>query len=216
MPLALGVRVGDIGIGPDKTAVLVVGCRSPNFNFTLQGSQVPVVSEYCYLGVIFQSSRKWNKHADHLCEKSRRKFYQCLAWAENHRLHLGFRRSLFHSYVLPAMLYGSQFLSTAAIASMDKKLRQWGRRLLLWPSGAPGAAVLGELGWAPFRFEVFKDQFRLFGRLCSVNPAGAYRGVAARVFRYALEQQGSWAHGVAASMRELGIDLPPLWGLSPG
>ena len=98
---------------------------------------------------------------------------------------------------------------------MDKKLRRWGRRLLLWPSGAPGAAVLGELGWAPFRFEVSRDQFRLFGRRCSVNPAGAYRGVAARVFRYALEQQGSWAHGVVASMRELGIDLPPLWGLFP-
>ena len=70
------------GIGPDKTAVLVVGCRSPNFNFTLQGSQMPVVSEYRYLGVIFQSSQEWNKHADHLCEKSPRKFYQCLAWAE--------------------------------------------------------------------------------------------------------------------------------------
>ena len=114
------------------------------------------------------------------------------------------------------MLYGSQFLSTAAIASMDRKLRRWGRRLLLWPSGgALSAAVLGELGGAPFHFEIVKDQFRLFGRFCSVNPAGASRGVAARVFRYALGQKGSWAHGVAASMRELGIDLPPLWGLSP-
>ena len=47
------------GIGPDKTAVRVVGCRSPNFNFTLQGPQVPVVSKYCYLGVSFESSRNW-------------------------------------------------------------------------------------------------------------------------------------------------------------
>ena len=71
------------GIGPDKTAVLVLGSRTPNFRFHLQGSPMPRVSHYCYLGVVFQSSRKWQKHAAQRIDRSTGKFHQCLGWAEN-------------------------------------------------------------------------------------------------------------------------------------
>ena len=95
----------------------------------------------------------------------------------------------------------------------------------LWPflarnygswAGAPGAAVLGELGWAPLRYEVLKSQFNLFGRICSASPTGSHRGLAARVFRYALGQQSSWAREVADSMRDCCIHAPHVWGVSPG
>ena len=214
--LLTAFALGDVVIGPDKTAVLVVGCRTRNFNFTLNDVPVPVVPEYCYLGVVFQSSRKWSKHGERLYTNSNRKFHQFLTSAENRQLHTGFRRSLFQSYVLPSMLYGCQFLSNSTVTFLDKKLRQWGRRLLQWPSGAPGATVLGELGWAPFRHEVLRSQFSLFGRLCSADPAGAHRRLAARVFRYALCQQHSWAQEVSNHMRDCGIHAPHVRGVSPG
>ena len=72
-----------------------------------------------------------------------------VAWAKNRPLHTGFRRSLFQAYVLPAMQHGAAFLHAASVHRLDKPLRQWGRRLLGWPAGAPGTAVLGELGWSP-------------------------------------------------------------------
>ena len=37
------------GIGPEKTAVLVVGSRSRDFWFSVQGLDVSVVAEYCFL-----------------------------------------------------------------------------------------------------------------------------------------------------------------------
>ena len=43
------------------------------------------------------------------------------------------------------MLYGCRYLSTSAVTFLDKKLRQWGRRLLRWSSRSPGAVVLGDL-----------------------------------------------------------------------
>ena len=46
------------GIGPDKAAVLVVGSRSRDPHFSLQGHSVPCVPE-----------RKWSKHCDRLVEK---------------------------------------------------------------------------------------------------------------------------------------------------
>ena len=204
------------GIGPDKTAVLIVGCRTRNFNFTVHDVPVPVVSEYCYLGVVFPSSRKWSIHGERLYANSNRKFHPFFTWAENRQLHTGFRRSLFQSYVLPSMLYGCQFFSTNAVNFLDKKLRHWGRRLLQWPSGAPDAAVLGELGWVPFRQEVLRSPFSLFGRLCSADSAGGHRGFAARVFRYALGQEHSWAQEVSKNMRDCGIHAPHVWGVSPG
>ena len=48
------------------------------------------------------------------------------------------------------VLPSSALLDDACVRRFDKQVRQWGRRLLGWPAGAPRAAVLGELGWACF------------------------------------------------------------------
>eukprot|EP00439_Symbiodinium_sp_Y106_P028743 s4698_g3.t1 len=198
------------GIGPEKTAVLAVGCRSCAFRFTLQGSVVPVVSEYRYLGVVLQASKKWSKQTDRLRSKSTRKFYQCVAWAEGRGLHTSFRRSLFHSYVLPSMTHGAAFLDDASVRRLDKHARQLGRRLLNWPSRSPGAAVLGELGWDPFAVQVLRVQASLFGRLCSATPGGVHRGLAARVFRYAVGIQSSLAARISFALRRLVSTCSPV------
>ena len=204
------------GIGPEKTAVPAVGCRSCAFRFTLQGSVVPVVSEYRYLGVVLQASKEWSKQTDRLRSKSTRKFYQCVAWAEGRGLHTSFRRSLFHSYVLPSLTYGAAFLDDASVRRLDKHARQLGRRLLNWPSRSPGAAVLGELGWDPFAVQVLRVQASLFGHLCSATPGVVHRGLAARVFRYAVGIQSSLAARISLALRSAGVTLPAEFGLGPG
>ena len=83
------------GIGPEKTAVMVVGSRSLDFHFSLQGNALPCVSSYTYLGVTCQTSRKWKLHVERLSDKGNRKFHQFLGWAENRQLHTGFRNGLF-------------------------------------------------------------------------------------------------------------------------
>ena len=190
---AIGAWRFSFGIGPAKTAVLVVGSRSHDHHFTLQGHSATRMSEYCYLGVIFQSSRKWSKHCDRLVERCTGKFHQSVSWAENRQLHTVFRRSLFQSYGLPSMLYGSHFLDQSSLKKLDQKLdqklRQFGRRLPLWPSGAAGAAVLGELGWHPFLVEVQRVQFALFGRLSVASAHGVHRSLAARVFQFEATQR---------------------------
>ena len=195
---------------------MVIGCRSLDFQFSLQGSAVPVVSEYRYLGVVFQSFRKWKLQTDSLLVRRTRKFHESVAWAENRHLNTGFRRSLFQAYVLPAMQHGAAFLDDASVRRLDKQLRQWGRRLLGWPAGAPGAAVLGELGWFPFTADVKKAQANLFGRFCSADPHGAHRSLAGRVFRYALNCPTSWAQQVRGILCASDIPLPDAFGVGPG
>ena len=175
------------GIGTEKSAV---GSRSIDYRFMLPGSLLPCVRQYTYLGVTFEASRKWRKHAARLMDTGNHRFHQFLGWAENRQLHTGFRSQLFQTYVLPAILYGAHFLDSGQLARLDQKLRQWGRRLLHWPSGAPHAAVLGELGWLPFVFEVQRLQFGLFGRLATADAFGARRSLAARVFQLCFAAPG--------------------------
>ena len=62
--------------GPEKTAFMVChGGRLQVFGLPLQGSAVPVVPEYRYLGVVFQASRKWKLQIDSLLARSTRKFH---------------------------------------------------------------------------------------------------------------------------------------------
>ncbi|CAE7749885.1 pol, partial [Symbiodinium sp. CCMP2456] len=189
---------------------------SIEYRFMLHGSLLPCVRQYTYLGVTFAASRKWHKHAARLMDTGNRRFHQFLGWAENRQLHTGIRSQLFQTYVLPTILYGAHFLDSGQLARLDQKLRQWERRLLHWPRGAPNAAVLGELGWWPYVFEVQRLQFDLFGLLATADASNARRSLAARVFSFALQRPGSWAHGVSQRLRDAGVPLPRSWSLVPG
>ena len=127
-----------------------------------------------------------------------------------------FRTSLFRSYVLPSLLYGSQFLDEPSVRLLDKKMRQFGRRLLMWPRGAPGAAVVGELGWCPLSVEVRRLQFSLFSRLSAAGGTDDGRTLASRVFNYAVRSPGSWAHDVKLLLQSTGSPLPADVGVLPG
>ena len=56
-------------------------------------------------------------------------------------------------------------------------------RLLMWPRGAPGAAVVGELGWPPMSIEVRRLQLSLFGRLSAAGGTDDGRTLASRVIK---------------------------------
>ena len=56
--------------------VSVVGCRTLDFHVTFHDVPMPMVPEYCCLGVVFQSALRWNQHRKHSYANSNRKFHQ--------------------------------------------------------------------------------------------------------------------------------------------
>ena len=110
-----------------------------------------------------------------------------------------FRTNPFRAYVLPSLPYGSQCLDAASLRLLDKKPRQFGCRLLMWPRGAPGAVVVGELGWPPMSIEARRLQLSLFGRLSAAGSTDDGRTLASRVFNYAVHS--SWLEAGALSHR---------------
>ena len=86
----------------------------------------------------------------------------------------------------------------------------------MWPRGAPGAAVVGELGWCPLSVEVRRLQFSLFSRLSAAGGTDDGRTLASRVFNYAVRSPGSWAHDVKLLLQSTGSPLPADFGVMPG
>ena len=166
------------GICPDKAAVLVHARQTSRSTFSLPGDLVLCAGHYCYLGVVFQASRKWQQHAQSRIERSTGKFHQSISWAENRGLCTNFRSGLTYLLILK---YGCQFLDVASIRLLDQKAQPFGRRLLRWPWGAPGAAVVGEMGWPPMSVEVRRLQLSLFGRLSAAGGTDDGRTLARRV-----------------------------------
>ena len=117
--------------GPTKSAVMVFGPRRsvPPCSAFLSGQELPLVSEYPYLGVILTPSLSWTAHARHLVSRGNRLFAQCVAWCKSERLPLRFASTLFMSYVLPSISWGVEFLvsSPPALQVIDTALRRWGR-----------------------------------------------------------------------------------------
>ena len=127
------------GIGPKKSAVVIFG--PPRHALTcevyLQGDLLPVVS-----------TLSWCNHVDHLVDRGRRLFPQCVSWVRSEGLPVFFSLFLLSTYVLPSASFSIEFEGEClrSLARFDRALRQWGRHLLGWPSGTPNASVLCELG----------------------------------------------------------------------
>ena len=125
--------------GPEKSAVMVFHGRHQQLPpFKLGGLNLPFVSSYRYLGVVFSSNGRWTQHVEHMSSRSNHRFATCVAWAQREKLHLAWTARLFQVYVLDAFLFGAELIATDAVAlrALGQQLRRLGRRILGWPSGS--------------------------------------------------------------------------------
>ena len=207
------------GIGETKSAVLVAGSPVASIpTLFLAGSPLPLVSSYRYLGVMVSSNGRWAAHASHLLARGEARFAQCVAWASREGLSLPWSERLFRVYALSAALFGIEFVveESSAMSLLDRRLRQWGRRLLRWPAGTPNAAVLGELGWVDMEALALDRVAGLFARLLCFDSTSAHTPVPVSIFRYTFLVPGSWAYWAHATLTNSGVPSAPSWGLGRG
>ena len=92
--------------GPDKSAVMIFHGRHQHLPpFRLGGLELPFVSSYRYLGVVFSSNGRWSHHVSYMSDRGKQRFATCVAWAQRGKLNLAWTARLFQMYVLDAFLW---------------------------------------------------------------------------------------------------------------
>ena len=98
-------------INTDKTKVVIfnkTGHRYKNFQFNINGEKIDVVTEYCYLGIIFTACGSFTKANKVLYEKSLRAMF--MLKRINSQSNAKIALDLFDALVLPIINYASVIL----------------------------------------------------------------------------------------------------------
>jgi hypothetical protein len=206
------------GVGCTKSAVM---CFNPppasHHDFTLNNRPLHTVDTYRYLGVILHNRMRWQPHFDHILARGEQRMAACLSWATTAALPVAWLDTVFSSYVLSSALYGIEHAaSSPALARMQTRLLQWGRRLLMWPAGAPGAAVAGQLGWMDAQALQLVRSASLAARLLSMTGSTRRPCLPARISSFAQSQPSSWLASVRNLLQQAGVPNAESWAVGPG
>ena len=127
---------------------------------------------YTYLGIIFHENLRWKHHVNHLLARGEARVAACLTWTASEDLPVCLSERIFQTYVRPSASFGLEFvMDEPELQRLNAKLFQWGRRLLMWPRGAPTAAVQGQLGWLNIQCSRLLRVAGLWARLLCVPPS---------------------------------------------
>ena len=144
----------NFAVGPQKTAIMCFGpgrARCRRMHVHVGGHKIPIVRICTYLGVVFHKNLNWSHHVDNVLSRGEQNIAACLSWTASHTDHLPvhFMEKTFCSYVRPSACFGLELLPNSRhLQRLSARMFQWGRRLLMWPRGAPTAAAQGQLGLA--------------------------------------------------------------------
>ena len=102
------------GIGPEKSAVVIFS--PPRHALTCEvylKATFCLSSLYRYLGVVLTPTLSWCNHVDHLVDRGRRLFAQCVSWVRSEGLPVSFLLFLLSTYVLPSASFVSNSRANA-------------------------------------------------------------------------------------------------------
>ena len=91
----------------DKTKVIVFSRRiqSTNLKFTLNGSELEIVNEFNYLGILFNRTGNFNKIIKKQAEKATKAMFEVLKRGRTHNLSIECQLELFNKMVKPIYYY---------------------------------------------------------------------------------------------------------------
>jgi hypothetical protein len=109
----------------DKTKVIVFsrGRQSTNLKFTLNGSELEIVNEFNYLGILFNRTGNFNKAIKKQAEKATKAMFEVLKRGRTHNLSIECQFELFNKHCF-CSFFGLLFNSFVKISCPVKQYSQ--------------------------------------------------------------------------------------------
>ena len=142
-------------INSSKSNVLIFSKgRMPYYEFTLNGSQLEVVSEYKYLGILFCRSGSFLRAKKHIADQARKAVFALLKKAKQLLLPIDIQIDLFNKCIRPILLYGCEVWGYGNVAILEQVQLRFLKFVLNLKKTTPNYIVYGETGVLPLRIEI--------------------------------------------------------------
>ena len=162
----------------DKTKIVIFGSdRTPqNLSFKYNVSEIEVVKNFNYLGIIFSKTGNFNLTKKRLVDKAIVSMYEVLKLGRKHSLSIKCLLSLFDKMVKPILLYGCEIWGFGNNDVLEKVHLKFCKMILNLKTSTPNYMIYGELCRYPVEIDIKLELF-LFGQTLFVENNPKYHAL---------------------------------------
>ena len=160
-----------LNINLDKTKIVIFsrGIVSKHRDFTFNGSLVKVVSDYVYLGVVFNCNGSFKKAISKQLGQAKKAMFSLLEKAKILKLPFDIICELYETCIIPVLLYGSEIWGYEDLNDLEIFHRRFYKMLLGAYKFTPNCMVHGETGTIDIKTKVTIRMVNFWSSLVSSN-----------------------------------------------
>ena len=150
-----------------KTKIVVFGSgRLPqNLCFIYDNSEIEIVKQFNYLGVIFSKTGNFHPTKKHLCDKATIAMYEVLKFGRKYNLSIKCLMSLFDKMIKPILLYGCEIWGFGKNDIIENVHLKFCKIVLNLKPSTPNYMIYGELGRQPLDIDIKLRIVTFWGRI---------------------------------------------------
>ena len=139
----------------DKSKVMIFSKGTNDLHtFSLNGTNLEIVSEYKYLGVYFSKNNSFHSTKKHIAEQGTKALYSLLSKARTLQLPVNIQIDLFDKLVKPILLYGCEVWGFGNNDVIERVQLKFLKYILNAKNSTPNYIVYGETGVFPLQLDI--------------------------------------------------------------
>ena len=150
------VDIWKLKVNVDKTKIMVFSRGRPpaNLFFQYNGSQLDIVNDFNYLGVVLSRTGSFKKAKQNNIDKATKALYEVLKLGRLHNLSVECQLDLFDKMVKPVLLYGCEIWGIGNNDEIERVQLKFCKLLLGLKTSTPSYMIYGELGRYPLEVDI--------------------------------------------------------------
>ena len=129
-------------------------CLPQNLQFTYSNSEIEIVKEFNYLGLLLTKTANFKRAIKTLADKGTKATYEILKRGKFHNLSISCQFDLFDKMVKPILLYGCELWGVSNCDIIERVHLKYCKLLLNLRSSTPNCMIYGELGRYPLYIDI--------------------------------------------------------------
>ena len=197
--------VNKLAINTSKTKVMVFSRgKIRNKPEIMYGdTKLQVVDEYVYLGITFNYNGNFVKANKRLCQVASNAMFAVLKKGRTLQLDIDTQVHLFHSVVVPIVLYGCEVWGYSNLNMIEKLQLRFCKILLSVKKSTPNVMIYGELGMFPLQLTIKTRMISFWIKLLHGNHLKLSR----LLYNLIDKDNSSWLRYIYNTLNECGMSF---------